>query len=308
MTVSGINPATASMLAAQGGVAGQQSLVPSLQPYQTEQPGIGARLIGAVKAAFHELRGDGGTSNAMAAQQLAMQAALAPRAASIAPAPAPVPVRTAKKVVHAKTWKTLASTPRPTAAVQPGAAGMAGRTLPVNATALPGGVVYSYDGNGNPVATGGLAGLDPAMQQRLGLTPAMMQGIEGMTQDVDPAGPQLNQTNQLNLSGLGTGGVLGSAVPVLGQPILNPPTVVPAATTTTAPTEPGSAALEDGQVVHNANTNDSDTRGMGYGAGYGWGGIATPYSPYGASMTGAMLGTSPGGSGVGGFFSRLFGR
>lgn len=184
--------------------------------------------------------------------------------------------------------------------------GTATATLPANATQLPNATVYSYDAAGNP-AVAGLAGLSPQMQQQFGITPQM---VAGMTQGVDPAagrsGAQLNATNQTNMGGMGVGGVMGTAVPVLGQPILNvpDPTLADDADDEAKPPHEGSGSS---QVVRNSNSTDA--RQSGYGMG-GWGGfdatggMATPYTPYGSSMTGAYLGQQ---GGIRGFFSRLLG-
>jgi hypothetical protein len=263
------------MLAAQAGVV--------------DKPGIGTRLVSAMRAAVGELRG---TSSASALQQqvLAMQAqqpvAIAkPAAATTAP-------RTAKKVVHAKTWKTLA--PRPAAVAPTGAPQQPVSTLPANATTIPGATVYSYDQNGQPV-------MAPTMSQ-LGISPQMLAGITGAAERVDPSGPQMNATNQTNVSGLGSG--IGSAVPVLGAPILTTPAVTSSGDTGAATGSTGGT-----QSVTNRNATDVANRnqGLGYG-GYGGydptGGIASPLAPYGSSMTGAY---TLGQTDNRGFFSRLLG-
>jgi len=172
--------------------------------------------------------------------------------------------------------------------------------LPANATQLPNATVYSYDAAGNP-AVAGLAGLSPQMQQQFGITPQM---VSGMTQGVDPStsGAQLNATNQTNVGGLGVGGMgMGTAVPVLGQPILNVPD--PTLEQDDAATKPPhEAASGSSQVVRNSNSTEREQQGIG---GWdSWGGMATPYSPYGSSMTGAYVGQQ---TGVRGFFSRLLG-
>lgn len=285
-----------------------------------ERPGIRHRLASAMRAAIGELRGG---SSRMAVhgnrQTLPLHAQGAvgahgrPDAASDRP-------RTARRVKSARSWKTLANPPRGAAAAVAGASAAAGAagaaglasqqqpSLPANATQLPGATVYSYDGNGAPVA--------PTMQQ-LGVNPAMIHGLAGLADGVAPSGPQLNATNQTNLSGLGAGigagfglvGPAGIGAPVLGQPI-NLAAPAAAADPRLAPVaSPASGAT---QAVTNRNTTDVDSQQQGLG-GYGYGGIgspwdpsggiATPYSPYGASMTGAsMLGGERRG-----FLSRLFG-
>jgi hypothetical protein len=170
-----------------------------------------------------------------------------------------------------------------------------GTTLPANATSLPGATVYSYDQNGQPV-------MAPTMSQ-LGVSPQMLAGITGAAERVDPSGPQLNATNQTNVSGLGSG--VGSAVPVLGAPILTTPAVTSSGDTATATGTTGGT-----QAVTNRNATDVSSRnqgGLGYGTYGGYdptGGIASPLAPYGSSMTGAYaLGTTQNR----GFFSRLLG-
>jgi hypothetical protein len=274
----------AGMLAAQAGA--------------DERPGIGSRIVSAMRAAVGELRG---TSSASSLQQqvLAMQAqapvTVAKPAVAAKPKPAAKPVSTVKHA-HAKTWKhhivaPAASTVAPTAAVQQ----PVGTTLPANATSLPGATVYSYDQNGQPV-------MAPTMSQ-LGVSPQMLAGITGAAERVDPSGPQLNATNQTNVSGLGSG--VGSAVPVLGAPILTTPAVTSSGDTATATGTTGGT-----QAVTNRNATDVSSRnqgGLGYGTYGGYdptGGIASPLAPYGSSMTGAYaLGTTQNR----GFFSRLLG-
>lgn len=305
MAISGFTPTTALPTLAPGGtmlagsnplLAAQGGTMPTsaglaAQAGVGERPGIGSRLMSAMRAAVGELRGDGVNDAQLRTQMLAMHAQ-APRAAA-KPATTDRP-RRAKNVKSAKSWKTLANPPK--AAVAPTATQpTAGSSLPANATALPGATVYSYDANGQPV-------MAPTMQQ-LGVSPTMLQGIHGLTQTVDPDGPQLNATNQTNLSGIGSGTGLGTPVPVLGQPILNAPVTSPG---DAAPATPH-AASGGTQLVTNRNSTDQSHRGFGYG-GYGspfdpTGGVASPYSPYGASMTGAY---ALGGERRG-FLSRLFG-
>ncbi|MCW2925034.1 MAG: hypothetical protein JWM98_2438 [Thermoleophilia bacterium] len=345
MTISGFNPLTTNpgLVPSGATLAGTNPLLAGSNPLLAgstgglvptgaqlaamsgvgEQPGIGTRLVSAMKAAISELRGQGASEAQIRDQVLAMQAqapvTLAKQATVAKPvAKKPVAKAPAKKVVHAKTWKTL--TPHPTTAkpaVAPKPAAVAPAVtapmaaLPSNATQLPSATVYSYDQNGNPIAA-------PTMSQ-LGLTPTMLQGLTGAAQAVDPEGPQVNATNQTNLSGIGSG--VGVPVPVTGAtavPVLGAPIAIPVATTPnspgdTAPTTPHNGASANQQVTNrNASDLGSLNQGIGgYGAGYGsgygtpWdptGGVATPYSPYGSSMTGAYaLGTQKPG-----FFSRLF--
>jgi hypothetical protein len=260
------------MLAAQGAV--------------TEKPGIGSRIVSAMRAAVGELRGTP-SAGQLQQQVLAMQAQQPVAVTRPAAATTKKP-RTAKKVVHAKTWKTLAPKPAAAAPVATQPTSM----LPANATQLQGATVYSYDQNGNPV-------MAPTMAQ-LGVNPQMLAGITGAAEAVDPSGPQVNATNQTNISGNGTG--VGSAVPVLGAPIIS------AAPATASGDTPAGAATGGTQAVTNRNDTDVSSRnqGLGYGGFGGYdpaGGLATPYSPYGSSMTGAYtLGTEKRG-----FFSRLLG-
>lgn len=320
MTISGLNPINAlPQLAPSGGLNGslpnaaQLSGNPLLGASAgvNEKPGIGTRLMSAMRSAISELRGTG-SSNAgqlVPMQTLPMQApgAGAPVTLNRAPKPAKHAAGASAKFPGAKTWvdkqgnvrqigtgkvlkpgRGAAAAPKPGAAAQapigqqPAGVQQPGAQLPSNATQLQGATVYSYDQNGNPVA--------PTMQQ-LGMTPTMLQGLQGMVGGVDPDGPQMNATNQSNVglgSGMGMG--LGSAVPVLGQPI---------ATSTPAPTSPGDAGAATGstggsQTVTNENSSDNSSRnqglGYGWGTGSGWGGlggVASPMAPYGSSMTGA---------------------
>lgn len=290
MTISGINPLTTMPTVAANGttLAGSNPLlagatagpVPTSAQLAamsgvTEKPGIGTRLVSAMKAAISELRGQGASNEQIRSELLALEAQRPVSLAKSAVAAKPKGAKSAKKVVTAKTWKTLApKTPAPTANA---AVPTAQAQLPANATQLPGATVYSYDQNGNP-AVAGLQGLDPATQQQLGMTPTMLQGVNGLAQAVDPDGPQVNATNQTSLNGTGSG-LLGSAVPVLGAPIVTTPAAAPAA--------PGSAASTGAnQSVTNRNTTDVASRNEnpGYGYGTGWGdlsGVASPYSPYG---------------------------
>jgi hypothetical protein len=291
--LAGSNP----LLAAQGGsFPGSAQL--AAQAAVGEKPGIVTRFMSAMRAAVGELRGVRPSDEQIRSQVLAMQAQQ--------------PVTLAKKPVTTKaktftdkqgnvrqigTGKIIKPTTRPAAAATPATQPVGGQALPTNATQLPGATMYSYDANGNPVSA-------PTMQQ-LGMNPTMLQGLTGMAGAVDPdgpQGPQVNATNQTNL-GLGSGLGMGSAVPVLGAPIL---TTSPG---DTAPTTPHNGTGGT-QSVTNRNATDINNRNQGFGMGYpggygGWGdptgGVATPFSPYGSSMTGAYtLGNQ------GGLLSRLF--
>ena len=299
--LSGSNP----LLAAQGGSFPSTSQL-AAQAAVGEKPGIVSRFMSAMRAAVGELRGQGASDAQIREQVLAMQAqqpvTLAKKPAAGAVAGKKGKTWTDKQgnlreVGTGKVLKPAAGTAAPVAAQPQGA------QLPVNAQQLPGATVYSYDQNGNPVPA-------PTMQQ-LGVTPTMLQGLTGMAGMVDPAahepqGPQVNATNQNSIGGLGSGAGIGygSAVPVLGMPIATAPVTSPG---DSAPATPHNGTGGT-QSVSNKNTTDIANRNQGFGGmGYGgWGdptgGIATPYSPYGSSMTGAYtLGQKPGG-----FFSRLF--
>lgn len=309
-SISGFNPTSALPSLASGGMlAGSNPLLASpgtsglvggspllgAQAGVMEKPGIGTRFVNAMKAAIGELRG--GTPAGYPTQSLAMQSPLA-----TAPVTVKKPDATPKRAVKAKTYtdkagnlrqvgtaKILKPTTRPTAnavpqgPVQPQPQLQPQQQLPSNAAQIPGATVYSYDQFGNPVA--------PTMQQ-LGMTPTMLQGLEGMTGAQDPDGPQVNATNQTNLSGLGTGlGIgAGSAVPVLGAPILTTPAV-----TSPGDSRPAGTGTGGTQSVTNRNDTDIANRNQGVMPGYGgtgwggspWNGIATPSAPYGSSMTGA---------------------
>jgi hypothetical protein len=295
MAISGFTPITAlpgtmpGAMAAQPGAFGAQlhgiPLTGASYGVQ-ERPGIGARLLNAMRSAVGELRGSSAT--ALPAQTLAMQ--------STAPVTVQRPAAAggAAKFPNAKTWKDKAGNvrevgtgkilkPAPGAAAAPGRTvqqpmvgpqGAVGPQLPANATQVPGATVYSYDQHGNPMA--------PTMQQ-LGMTPTMLQGFEHLAGAADPSGPQLNATNQTNVGlGAGMGMGMGSAVPMLGQPIV------------TAPPSPAGAGASTGgtQSVTNENVVDANShnQGPGYGFGSGWGlpfgGVATPAAPYGSSMFG----------------------
>lgn len=312
MAISGLTPTTAlpfamgtpisgAPLAAQSGLTGNPLLGASAGA--TEKPGLGTRLLNAMKSAISELRGGSPSASALAtAQTLAMQAAATPVASQ--PVSVSKPAANAKpKFPHAKTWIDKQGNVRElgTGKVLKAAAGAAAAApastvpadasqLQTNATQIPGATVYSYDQNGNPIAA-------PTMQS-LGMTPTMLQGLTGMANGVDPDGPQLNATNQTNLGGIGSMLGMGSAVPVLGQPIA---VTQPSAGDTGAGTGTGG-----NQSVTNENKTDVSSRNQGpdygwggYGGygGSGWGlpfgGVATPGAPYGASMTGAyVLGNS----------------
>lgn len=293
MTISGLSPYAAlsgSMPLAQSTATplGRPNALPGMplngaSAGVVERPGIGTRLMSAMRAAVSELRGTptGGPSTT-----LAMQAPV-----SLTPTTSAKPKPESKpKHPGAKTWidksgnvrqvgtgAVLKANPK-ASSTRTEPAGIAPRgpqapvgssQLPTNATQLPGATVYSYDQYGNPVA--------PTMQQ-LGMTPTMLQGLEGLTGSVDPDGPQMNATNQSSL-GLGNGFGAGSVVPVLGQPIAITPPATRAAGTTGAR-----------QSVANENITDVSRRNEGIFGGWGgspWGGIATPSTPYGSSMTGA---------------------
>ncbi|MCW2927714.1 MAG: hypothetical protein JWM86_1682 [Thermoleophilia bacterium] len=323
MTISGFNPNTAlptaglmSPLATGAPTMALGATLPGspmlgAQAGITEKPGIASRLMSAMKAAVSELRGAGASDAQIREQMLAMQAQ-APVTLAKQPVAARAGVKTPKgksftdgagNVREVGTGKILKPTTRAAAGAAPaGAVPTGGMQLPSNATTVPGATVYSYDQNGNPVAA-------PTMQQ-LGMTPTMLQGLTGVADAAEqqgPQGPQLNATNQTNVGGLGTGFGLGSGVPVLGQPIVTTPAA-------TAPGDTGVAPHEGtggNQVVRNENTTDIASRNQGI-APYGYGGydptggFATPFSPYGSSMTGAYaMGSAPS---SGGFFSRLLGR
>ncbi len=288
MAISGLTPTTALPFATGNPYAGSTALSAPLpgspllaaNAGAVEKPGLGTRLMNAMRSAISELRG--APTSFGAAQTLAMQSQALPTASQ--PVSVARPASSAKpKFPNAKTWidkqgnvrelgtgKVLKAASGAAAAPSPAAA-----QLPTNATQVPGATVYSYDQNGNPVA--------PTMQQ-LGMTPTMLQGLTGMANGVDPDGPQLNATNQTNLSGLASGLGMGSTVPMLGQPIV-----------TTAPTPASAGAATGGnQSVTNENVSDiaSRNQGLDYGWGSGgwglpFGGVATPAAPYGASMTGA---------------------
>lgn len=283
--LSGSNP----LLAAPGatGLVGGSPLW-GAQAGVIEKPGIGTRFVNAMKAAIGELRG--GTPTGYPSQSLAMEAPLAS-----APVQVKKPTATPKRAVKAKTYtdkagnlrqvgtgKILKPTTRsaPTVAPQPA---VAQPQMPVNAAQIPGATVYSYDQFGNPVA--------PTMQQ-LGMTPTMLQGLEGMAGAADPDGPQVNATNQTNVGGLGSGLGLGagSAVPVLGAPIVT----APATSRGDQPAGPAGTGTGGNQSVTNRNETDVASRNQGLMPGYGgwggspWNGIATPSAPYGSSMTGAF--------------------
>lgn len=319
MAISGFNPITALPPLGAGGtvnLAGSNPLLAGSGAVPTggmlaaqhgvvERPGIGSRLVSAMKAAIGELRGSG--SGMPNGQVLPMQHVAQP---VVRPVAKPRPK--ARPKAKARTAKVGARQPAgPKPAVRPAAAagavagaaaatGIARTQLPANAAVLPGATVYSYDANGRPVA--------PTMQQ-LGITPTMLQGLTGMADGLDPSGPQLNATNQTNLSGTGSGvGGIGSAVPVLGQPILMGPPGTPATPSGPPPTPHNGSSSGGSQVVTNRNSSDQRHQGLGgygYGGVGGYGGIATPGLGYGSSMTGASLvGQEPHKRG---FLSRLFG-
>jgi hypothetical protein len=296
MAISGFTPTTAlpglvpgaqlagsnPLLAAQGGVPlGTAQL--AAQAGVGEKPGIVSRFMNAMRAAVGELRGVRPADDQIRSQVLAMQAQ---QPVTLAKKPVTTKAKTftdkqgnVRQVGTGKIIKPAAGAAPSGAATQPVSAGS--EQLPTNATQLPGATMYSYDANGNPVAA-------PTMAQ-LGMTPTMLQGLTGLAGGVDPEPrPQMNATNQTNLSGIGSG--LGSAVPVLGAPIL---TTSPG-DTGTAPAA-GSGTSGGTQSVTNRNATDINNRNQGLGYPYGGyggfgdptGGIATPFAPYGPSMTGA---------------------
>jgi hypothetical protein len=301
MSISGLTPTSALPGLATGGMlAGSNPLLAApgnsliggspllgAQAGVIEKPGIGTRFVNAMKAAIGELRG--GSPVGYPTQSLAMQAPLAS-----APVTVKKPAAAPKRAVKAKTYtdkagnlrqigtgKILKPTTRPAANAVPQGPAQPQQQLPANAAQIPGATVYSYDQFGNPVA--------PTMQQ-LGMTPTMLQGLEGMVGGQDPDGPQVNATNQTNLGGLGTGLGMGSAVPVLGAPILTTPAVTSPGDT------PAGTGTGGSQTVTNRNDTDIANRNQGvmpgYGTGWGgtpWNGIATPSAPYGSSMTGSFL-------------------
>lgn len=292
--LSGSNPLLAAP--ATGGFIGGSPLM-GAQAGVIEKPGIGTRFVNAMKAAVGELRGS--TPTGYPSQTLAMQSPL-----GSAPVSVKQPATAHKRAVKAKTYtdkagnlrqigtgKILKPTTRPAASVAPQPASAQPQSqLPVNAAQIPGATVYSYDQFGNPAA--------PTMQQ-LGMTPTMLQGLHGMAGAADPDGPQLNATNQTNVGGLGSGLGLGagSAVPMLGAPIVTAPVTSPG-DQPAAPTGTGTGTGGN-QSVTNRNETDIANRNEGLMTGYGgwggspWNGIATPSAPYGASMTGAYaLGSS----------------
>lgn len=291
-SISGLSPINAM-------TTGSQQVMPISSPTRlegmplsaasigaAEKPGILTRIRNAMVSAISELRGVSSLTN-QAPQSLAMQAGSLPQ--STAPVAVSKPRNSvAARFPNAKTWKDrqgnvrevgtgrivkAAARSTSSATVNSGVAGQ----LPSNATQLQGATMYSFDQNGNPVA--------PTMQQ-LGMTPTMLQGLEGLSGGVDPAGSQMNATNQNNLGlGLGSTPTLGSSVPILGQPI----------SSSLAQPSSGSGSSSSGgtQSVRNENVSDSSSNNQGFGLGWGdsgwglpFGGVATPSAPYGASMLG----------------------
>lgn len=316
---------------------------------QQAQPGIGSRLVSAMKAAITELRGKGASDAQINQQLLAMQAqsqaAATPAAAATATPAAvtaakaqvkpkkPAKPKTAaeKKVAAAKAKKAQAAkqaaaakaakavTPLAGAAAAGAAVGaVAGQQLPANATQLPNGTVYSYADSANP-GLAGLQGLTPQQQLQMGIMPTGMGNALGAYGQRAEGVPQANVTNQSSTGATGVLGMLGTTglAPTIGAPIMgNTNLSAPAAgTPAAAPT-----ANTTGGTQNVTNRNRSDSSGLNQGADYGmgWGGtgypytggIATPYSPYGASMTGASMvnGQVPQQSsgGILGWFGRLF--
>lgn len=327
MAVTGFTPTAAfpGLLPAGTSLANSNPLLGSSSPHLLGAPAgaqVGAaslgspssslptRLVSAMKAAIAELRGSGASDEEVRRQILAMHASAGTARGAAAEPSKP---RTARKVKSAKTWKTLAApsaAPAPQRQVTQPTPVQPGLTAPTQlgmaAAQLPGGTVYTMDPQANP-ALAGLAGLPPQLQQQLGMNPTMgyagMAGIDGLAAQADQAGPQLNATNQTTLAG--SNGI-GSAVPVLGAPIVT-------ANAAAAAPAPASGSAGASQTVTNRNANDRDSRQRGFGSPWGsgfgdpTGGLATPATPYGASMNGAYtLGMSPPGQRRG-FFSRLFG-
>jgi hypothetical protein len=276
MAISGITPITALPNAAQ--LSGSPLLGAS--PVGQDKPGIFSRIGSALKAAASALRGDVQPDAALGVQSLGMQAVASP--APVATSQPTVLTRVDKHGnVREKQSGTIlkrANGEIPAGAEQLAVAAglvpadaLAQSQLASNATQVPGATVYSYDQNGNPVT-----------MSQLGVTPTMLQGLTGMASGADrSATPQVNATNQ-NSIGLGGNGLLGTATPVLGQPILVADESAGAAATGSQPAN---------QTVHNENATDIASQNQGIDYGYGLGGLgsglATPYSPYGASMTGA---------------------
>lgn len=210
-----------------------------------------------------------------------------------------------------------------------GAVGAAGAQLPANATALPGGTVYSYADANNP-GLAGLAGLSPQQQLQLGIMPTGLgNGLSGIGAQADP---QANITNQSNVNPMGVLGMTGlsglagiGGVPTIGAPISgNTNLSAPAAA---APGAPTANTTGGSQSVTNRNANDTgafsqgvDPYGSMYGGyGSGFGGVGTMpysphntgiagglYSPYGASMQGAALTGVENKGGIMGWIGRLF--
>ena len=323
------NPLLGGASPLDGSVPGAQG-VAALGQQPAGQPGIVARLASAMKAAVAELRGRGASEEQVQRQVLAMQAQVgagAPLAGAVAPVRRKVVVNPNSAAGKAELARRKAEDAQ--LAASAGAAGAVSAQLPANAMQLPGATVYSYDGNGNPAAAG-LQGLPGQLQQQLGMTPTMGNAsafgqYEQLAAQAERSGPQVNATNQTNVSpngtplGLGVG--IGAQVP--GAPILtgSPLGTSPAVAAVTAPTSPGDAGaavpgVGGSQSVQNRNVSDtaSNNQGVAGWGGYGGygdptGGIATPYAPYGSSMTGAYAGAMgpEQQGGVRGFFSRLLG-
>ncbi len=276
MTISALNSTATLPTAALGStmLPGTALAGPAAQ---VEKPGLLSRIGSALKAAVAALRGDTSSDAALGAQALAMQAPLAAAATPVASAPVTVKKpkavsagsgasKATAKHPKAKTWidkagnvrqvgtgKILkaASGSKATAAAAKPAATAATPTatqLPSNATQTSGATVYSYDQNGNPVS-----------MSQLGITPTMLQGMTGLADAAEQTStPQVNATNQNNI-GLGSTGLLGSATPVLGQPILVTDTSADASTDSDAGT----------QSVTNENVTDIASRNQGVTYG-GW--------------------------------------
>lgn len=184
--------------------------------------------------------------------------------------------------------------------------------LPANATQLPNGTVYSFADASNP-ALAGLSGLTPQQQLALGIMPSSMS--QGM--------PQANITNQSNIDSRNPSGMLGlgltAGVPTLGAPIASNTNLSQAATAqgsspTTSTTTGGEQKVTNRNNSDNGSTIANPYSGFGFGGmpnmgmpmPYDYtGGLATPFAPYGASMTGAgIIAPAPSG-GVTGWLSRL---
>lgn len=333
-------------LGAAGATAGIGSAVVGAQQ---AQPGIGSRLVLAMKAAISELRGKGATDAQINQQLLAMQAqsqatpaaAATAMPAGVAKAKAKAKPKAAAKPKTAAQKQAAAAKAKQAAAAKAAlpvagaaaagaavgaVAGSAAGQLPANATQLPNGTVYSY-ADANNAGLAGLQGLSPQQQLQLGIMPTGMGSTLGaLGQRAEGGVPQANVTNQSSTGATGVLGTLGVGIaPTIGAPILGNTNLSAPAAGTTPPAAPvtGQPPMANttggNQNVVNRNRSDSGAFNQGTDYGMGWGGvggypytggIATPYSPYGASMTGASMvnGQLPQQSsgGILGWFGRLF--